>query len=467
MQVAKKVTLRHIKVPEAVRSEYEHVLSIFDRLSVNYVLIKYPYLVPRHANDLDILTSDESYSQCARVLRGEGYYAVYTEQNGEKYKTVFKKYIPELGFATFHLHREVAWNSVKVLSKEQILSRRVLIDDLKVPSPEDTLVITIAHILFETGEVRENEYKIVKALIGSYQLDQNYIKGVLDEFGWRKSFYRLLGMITEAKVELLPCSTGYLFRISALFRRLLCYQPVCSTTMYAHYTWKRLTKKVNISRRGVVVALIGCDGVGKSTVANELVKTCKEMLGPTFEPIYVGWNAAVLPTSLLLKHIVKWKKTKQSSKHNSLRKQKHRLVLNELVLLIYIMEYLAQWIFKIIPKTTQRVNVVCDRYFYDLSIYYKELDESIIGRLLFKLLPEPDFVFLLDCSCNTIAKRTSEYSLSELRELRDRYLELGAKIKSIKVISVEGAIPSIVHNILGYLWKHTDKHRHYFWHPIR
>lgn len=458
--------LNHIRVAEAIRAEYERILNILDSYSIEYVLIKYPHLVPKFINDLDLLVDNKLYKLCCRILGEEGYYAVYTEQEGEEYKTVMKKYISGVGFSTFHIHREVAWNSVIILSGEQILSRRILANGLKLPSPEDELIISIAHILFETGKIKEYDYKTIKLLINSYKLDQIYIKKTLKKFGWEKSFNNLLDIIQRIKGGHFPVQISWTLQISALFSRLASYQFFSSSKAYIRYMWKRLKKKLNPWNRGMVVALIGCDGVGKSTVSIELSRLCNQMNGPTFEPVYIGWRKAVLPTSLLLKGIVKITKRTLKNRYSPMRTKKRSLVVSEIVIFMNIVEYMAQWILRIFPKVVQNINVVTDRYFYDLLINYRESNRSIIFRLFFKFLPKPDFIFLLDCDLKILAKRTSEYSLLELKELRQMYLELARQLKAI-VIETNRVPYLVVHEIISNLWEQTPSHQLHRWHPVR
>ena len=176
--------LKEYKIPE----EYKLPLTILKKSKIDYVLFKQTEKHNTPIGGLDILfQNNKDYKQAMKVLQKNNYQSYLTEKN-EPFKTMLVKYEKDF-MIILHLHRRIAWLGIKTLDQNKIIQRANRLNSLvTIPSKEDQVLIHAAHILFENRKITTTETKIFK----NKNLDYNYINSQLEEFGWKRNFYKLI-----------------------------------------------------------------------------------------------------------------------------------------------------------------------------------------------------------------------------------------------------------------------------------
>ena len=102
--------------------------------------------------------------------------------------------------------------------------------------------------------------------------------------------------------------------------------------------------------------------------------------------------------------------------------------------------------------------VIFDRYLYDMQIdprRYRFGGPTWLARLLGRLAPRPDLLFVLDASERVILHRKDELSARELRRQRAGYRRLAKQSQNTATIStgesVESATNAVWSVIVGFL----------------
>ena len=197
----------------------EVYLLELNKLDLEYVIIKYPYLAKKESGDIDILLSEDSYVKLYDSLLKNDFNLVFSEAD-EKYKSMFCKVTNKKRYS-FHLHRKVAWNGLIALDAQKILSRKRKYLNFFVPSIDDEFLIHTAHILFELHTIRNYEKNIFSSFTFS-DLDNDYFEIETKKFGWHKDFFKIhkLGKITNK----------YFFKIKITLKR-----PSLLINFFSHY----------------------------------------------------------------------------------------------------------------------------------------------------------------------------------------------------------------------------------------
>lgn len=175
-----------------------------------------------------------------------------------------------------------------------------------------------------------------------------------------------------------------------------------------------------INKKGKIIAFSGLDGSGKTTQA----KILEEML------LGRGKNAVrIKPFSYfllaLIVSIIKRKNNKKTGLPipNPLLNYKKKFFLCSFLPLFAVVDHWLYFLVKIWPLCFKFDYVICDRYFYDFSPNYLEFGYgslSLIKKCL-KLLPQPDYAFLLNISPRESFRRKKEFNLAYLEGLNSHY----------------------------------------------
>lgn len=183
----------------------------------------------------------------------------------------------------------------------------------------------------------------------------------------------------------------------------------------------RLAKRV-AEPTGLLVAVLGPDGVGKST----LLATLGDKLAGAFRSRRLfHWRPAV---------IFAGKSAPVTNPHarpvfGALRSLAH--------LAGHFADYQIGWAVRIQPMLSRSGLVLFDRYFYDLAAdpkRYRYGGPAAVPKMLFRAVPRPDLVLLLDAPEEVVLGRKSETTSEEIRAERERYWSLAEQDLPIRRI---------------------------------
>ena len=175
---------------------------------------------------------------------------------------------------------------------------------------------------------------------------------------------------------------------------------------------------------GLLVAIMGPDGVGKSTLIQDLMK--REWLEfqsrRTFHwrPQFIGKRPDVGPLT---------------DPHGA----SARGAFGSLPRLAgFFADYWLGYIFMVAPKLVRSGLVLFDRYFDDITIdsaRYRYGGPSWLPRLLARLVPRPDMIVVLDADAERILARKREVQEEEMAGLLQGYAEFARRAPDCVLIS--------------------------------
>lgn len=164
--------------------ELTYVWENFQRVGIKCVIIKFHN---DFHNDIDMLAIDnDDFNNAVVILKKLG----YRPEKMMFYKVMFIRQIdPDL---RMHLHREVSWHNSIYHDKYLIWKKKKELqmnnNSIYIPCPEDHVITTLAHTIFENGFVTLNDiFEIVRALTTN-NVDRKYILRTIYEQGWYDAF---------------------------------------------------------------------------------------------------------------------------------------------------------------------------------------------------------------------------------------------------------------------------------------
>lgn len=429
--------------------ELHTVISLFHEHHLNYNLFKCEHIFEGENKNLDILFKEnEDYNRASSLLEKEGF-ALYLGENVEKFKKMYVRFNNGV-LTAVHLHREVAWHGVKYLNKEVIFSHaKELEPGIFIPSLEDSILIHTAHVAAENFSFRQRELKFLPIYL-QQNPDWKYIAKTSADNHWKIALKPLLENLSHKNISMKEIVKTYL---SVLLNR----PEDClylGKKVITHFL-----KKIHLRRKGTLIALIGVNGTGKTTLATRM--------GEKYQPLaqfmrvqqkyyYYGWK----PFSPFAKRGAKifrkkdiFKKVAEENNNNN------KISLFTEALFVYnYTDYFLRYLFHIYPSLRAGNIIVSDRYFYDLYGQYPYAEKSIIIKTLLRLFPQPDYTFIADASVDSILKRekhqekrivkSSEY----LQGQRERYSHLNSFLKKSSIINTEKDINESTIEIINKSW---------------
>ncbi|AGK60070.1 Thymidylate kinase [Archaeoglobus sulfaticallidus PM70-1] len=191
-------------------------------------------------------------------------------------------------------------------------------------------------------------------------------------------------------------------------------------------------------RGGFFICFTGIDGTGKTTLAKLLVTSLREK-GIDAHYVYARLVPRISKPVMTIGRFLFLRNKDISKNYTEYLHSKKRLlrcqIVSKIYTLILLCDYIIQVILKIKIPLMFGKNIVCDRYIYDTIITDIAIDmnysEEYILDLLkkcFLLIPEPDFVFLIDAPEEIAYSRKDDVpSIEYLKARRQIYLKIGKK----------------------------------------
>jgi dTMP kinase len=479
---------------ETQRAEYLHVREAWLEQGIRCLMFKSAGNAPAfpHLSDnLDLWVRPEHARAARDTLERLGYVELRNVEEPQKY--LYRKFRAGRCVAAIHLHELVAW-FVGFMDEEALERRMRQSDDdpaVNIPSPEDVILINLAHACYENKKLRFNDLvRVRKALQDTAgATDWAYLERVASSRGWldglafmvlvyaalepslfgsslisphqqarfedivrtEKRTWGRLQEIRAMRAIDLPLDLSYWFCKRLYYRKILADPARRLTSRWRDaaltLVWGVKLKSGLKPQPGMVVSLSGADGSGKSAQARallEALRTCD------IQHDYVwsrGGSSGIVHKINTFRQSLKGKTSGGEPSDNLTRRRSRlnspllRFAWSWLVAADQIATYALR---AALPAVFGRV-VICDRYAYDTAV---EMDASLprearwsrlaIAALL-ALTPRPRLGYVFDVSLETAQARKPDEPFHAGREAERTAYAAMAERYGLRLLSTEGA----------------------------
>lgn len=350
--------------------------------------------------EIDLLTLSPALKQIKQIMRTAGYAPVYGPGHAG-----FSKRIGT-SFLAFDFQTDsVTERNIPCMTYAEAVGHAETVEGVSLLEGPELVFHLLTHTLLNRKFFDAEDKETILNKMATCR--KHALTARLAKCFGRAQAERILYFVKTRQFRKLENKNGkYLWLI--ILRR-----PAMIKHLLSYMKW-RIRKRLRV---GSIISFIGLDGTGKTTMARELVKVLNEH-GEHAQYIYMGRQKAhALPLESMARRAGVSKieaKGKEPSRFYLLARQ-----------FAYYSDYLARFVFFILPVILRGRHIVCDRYAYDFcQDNYCGKTYWFLARFLY---PKPGLLVFLTVPESTIINRKNEYN-SETRKL---YLERWHKTAQI------------------------------------
>jgi thymidylate kinase len=403
------------------------LLNALAEREIPYVLLRDHPEAPA-IRDLDLLIDRARLAEFLRLADRHGFQLLKSGRLNPGKKVLL--HWNGSGPNVIDLHERLIYRGYEYLDASLVLRRRQRAAGYFHLSLEDELLTLLLHNVLGKAEIQAKHRDRLFTLLSS-RLDESYIAEHLQRYG-------LAELIAEARREFATL-TRDLTRVEKYRREILAKlrrHPKMNAVRQARIRLNARLEKWLGKKRGALIAFIGPDGCGKSSITEALREEFRRATLAT-DVVYLGpWGQHKLPLHDIMRklNIKPYSPKEKNGKASALQLSAVRRFVHfckgTVFYLLLAVELWFRYCALALPKLRRGRIVLADRYIYDLMIGYKNRPLHSHKRLrawLCRHYPKPDLAILLDATPEVIYGRKPQFDLSQLDYIRRSYHELRAK----------------------------------------
>ena len=463
----------------SLRSEYVIVRDRWAEAGIPCILIKsagrFPSF-PYTSDNLDVLVREDQMEAAATILKELGYIELKNIEEPHKY--LFRKFRKGQCVSAIHLHTWVGWN-VEFLDTEAVWQNsRTSPDDeaIQVPSPEDVILITIAHSFYENKKFRLADIVKIRECWQQDKIDWAYVEQSAARRGWldglhfcllvcayiEKSLwretsipkpmldrwetslkrhsitYRYYRKITQRTLISLPLEVSFTFSKFLYYSKILRDQQLTLgkrlSEVIKTLVWGIKLKSGIRPQPAFLISLSGADGSGKTEHGQTLSDTltlCEIRNRYYWSRCGNSWFVRLLRT---LTKTFRRRETGQEEVNNGAPGRQDRLqngMIRFLWTYLVSIDMVITYFFHVKIPLLLGCVVICDRYVYDAAAEIESalpVDDKfnrLTIKLMLSLAPRPNAPYLLDLPEEVCTQRKDDNTdIEYLQKQRETYIKL-------------------------------------------
>ncbi len=331
------------------------------------------------------------------------------------------------------LHWKAVQQGIIYMDAQRMLDRRIVADGVNRLSPEDEFLHLVLHNLLRKGPLRPAPLQRIQTLLDG-QLDWLYLRGHLDAFRLTPAF--------EAAVALLGKENRTAQRDLARQRRRLFWTALAARPgNFPRRVGVWIDRRWQWKRSGGLIALIGPDGAGKSTLIRAVAERARAIPTLKVDTTYLGpWGqmrlglvpalrrAGITPTVDRPGDTRADRKGSPAPNRRAAtwREQFGPPAKGAVFYGAIFIELLYRYVTSVFFKIQKGHWVISDRYITDLRYLYKERpirNYEQTRELLCRFFPKPDLLIVLDNRSDVVAARKDGLTGGQIDLLRQASLK--------------------------------------------
>ena len=439
-------------------AEFALVAAALEADGIMPVLFKSAGGLPYRSSNVDLLVRPEQMAQAALRLEQQGH--LRFPHYREDHKLLFRRFRRGRSVICVHLHEAISWGRILILPGTDVVERArpPLAGEtgFKVACAEDLLLITLAHSLYETDQIRLSDLRALRLAASSAGFDWSRAIDRARRRGWETGFFSILSIVAELEnlvygttkvpaevrrqadqaLQRSMWSRAYVERMKPGHAGVVPDLPYPLSKPWSKLQAAMLMLKAPgrspdervmdlISTAGnllatrmklrcrppVLVSLTGLDGSGKSSA----IRVLSEAMSLCEIPVRVVWSRGgfTLPAQAAKRatRAMMGEKVPGPAAMEEKRRWLSGRFVGAMFAGFVVAEQSVHYMLRVIFPRWRGFSIVCDRYAYDT---WADLEVKLSGSpgiaraaggLLLAIAPEPDLAILLRLEPAEAARR--------------------------------------------------------------
>ena len=293
-----------------------------------------------------------------------------------------------------------------------------------------------------------------KILPKKYEFLYYFLKKIIKDDINKKSFYYLkknFNFLKKNKNNFLFDSKDYKILIKIFISnktfllkkyRIYFYQKLINLKeKYFTEHFKRYFNRI-INKTGFHIVFLGCDGTGKTSQINSLIRSKLNT------NVFRNYSVYHLYTKSLFKN---------KSPNLPYQKKNYGPILSFLKIIFLYFKFLFNYFLELYPKFICSSLIINDRYYHDVIIDPKRYRIGFFKPFLnfiFQLLPNPDLIIILDTKIYTLLKRKNELNINQIKEISLKYKSFKKNYKNCYIVKTNSSIEKTSKKIIDLIIYH-------------
>ena len=419
---------------------HEMLMEFFrklESLNVKYCILGgYEGLPDKYdSNDMDIVVSEDNILTVSEVLKsvfrdhGSGYYTL------NRYKgrlTYFFYFLAEDGLIEESLKVDLFENfefrGRVFLTASEIINCSVRHNHLNIPNTLHRGFMAAIKGVLKGGRAWNKYIQRVQTGLSENREGMEYL---LRRVFFTKTIDVLVSYLNKGDIEEIEAIRKRM--IYETYVKSFLRNPIHFPLNMLSYIWMTMRKAFNPPN--YMIALLGPDGVGKSTLIRYMEYHLMGILKTeTNEMKTFHIRPGVFPTITELLN----RKRQPNAKTSVFQEawQSPSVIISFIRLLCFWFDYMLGYIIKVLPELIKYRVVVLDRYFYDIlidPIRYKIRLPNILMKILFMSIPRPMIIIVLDAPPDVIFRRKGELNEEKIGSLLDKYRNMKNEYDNVHI----------------------------------
>jgi thymidylate kinase len=414
------------------------VFQAWRRAGIEFLVLRnYEKLPEETGNDIDVLVRPGQLARAEEVLVSTAGGTGYVLHNRAEFSPVslfFHHPASQLQIQ-FDLFHCLNWRGFPLLSARTVLARRIERGLFAVPHPTHEAVLNLITRQIYHGQVRE-KYK--PGILAGLKQDPAGAQSTLAEMFSQVIALTLTRAILAERWAEVELQTRAMRR--QLAWRRLTRQPLATLGAMLR-DLRRFAGRLR-NPPGMTLVLLGADGCGKSSVATGLIESLRHTFNPG-KGLHGHWKPMVLP--------LRRRAERKPTTDPHAQPPRGRMA-SLLVLVCHWLEYLVGACVRFLPVLFRNGLVLMDRYHYDFAVdprrYRLQVSAGAV-RALFRLLPAPDLVIVLDAPTEVLRARKQEVPEAETRRQQEAFRTLAASLPCAKIVDCAQPLDAVIRDATG------------------
>jgi thymidylate kinase len=338
---------------------------------------------------------------------------------------------------------DAKWRGIPFTDHRDILAHRWNDDGIMVASPlHQAQVVWLSKLLWTNAVPKRYEPLIEDAVLSD---PSAFRARLVPPFG-EELADELLDLAIEGLIQE---STKLIARCKQqLVKRTLRRHPFRTTGIAIDGMWSALHNRLRPT--GLKVAVLGPDGVGKTSVCSRLANAPSRTI--PFKHIHhrLLYRRVLPPFSVIESRIRRRPVKRRIDPQNPHASHPHHPLMSMVKFSYYTLD---QWISELLWARAQLSYgdlILLDRHLIELSIdprRYRYSGSEAFARLLGRLAPSPDLVLVFDAPPELVQSRKQDVPFEETLRQRLAYLALAERLPQARVIDASQPLDDVIADV--------------------